>query len=166
MTKLDNIDIKILRALSEDGRVSFSDLATFVSLSQTPTVKRVRRLEECGLIRGYQAVFDEAQLGGAMTVFTWVSLSDQRRETLDAFEEIMIKSPEVMDCYLMTGDSDYLLRLAVDGLAEFEQFLTERLAGFKMVNSIKSSFALRPVIQKRQPPQLNGGQQRGRLNRR
>lgn len=151
---LDQTDIRILRTLADDGRMSLSDLASEVSLSQTPTAKRVRRLEEDGIIKGYRAVFDDARLGGAMTVFTWVSLSDQKRETLEAFEQAMSKSPEVIDCYLMTGDSDYLLRIAIDGPAEFERFLTDRLAGFARVNSIKSSFALRPVVQKRKPPHL------------
>ena len=153
-TLLDPLDIKILRALAEDGRMSLSDLAAHVSLSQTPTAKRVRRLEEEGIIKGYRAVFDDVRLGGSMTVFTWVSLSDQKRESLQAFEKAMAKSPEVMDWYLMTGDSDYLLRIAIDGLAEFERFLTERLAAFARVNSIKSSFALRPVVQERKPPHL------------
>ena len=151
---LDKIDINILRILADDGRISLSDLSARVSLSQTPTAKRVRRLEEDGFIQGYRAIFDNTRLGGAMTVFTWVSLADQKRETLQAFEDLVVKSPEVMDCYLMTGDSDYLLRIAIDGLAEFERFLTDRIAGFARVNSIKSSFALRAVIEKKQPPQL------------
>ena len=116
---LDKIDINILRILADDGRISLSDLSARVSLSQTPTAKRVRRLEEDGFIQGYRAIFDNTRLGGAMTVFTWVSIADQKRETLQAFEDLVVKSPEVMDCYLMTGDSDYLLRIAIDGLAEF-----------------------------------------------
>lgn len=151
---LDKTDLRILRALADDGRMSVSDLCDHVSLSHTSTAKRVRRLEEEGYIKGYKAVFDDARLGGAMTVFTWVSLADQKRETLKAFEAAMERSPEVMDCYLMTGDSDYLVRIAIDDLAEFERFLTERLSGFAKVNSIKSSFALRPVVLKRKPPHL------------
>ncbi len=151
---IDKTDIRILRALADDGRISISDLSDHVSLSHTSTAKRVRRLEEEGYVKGYRAVFDDSRLGGAMTVFTWVSLADQRRETLEAFEAAMERSPEVMDCYLMTGDSDYLVRIAIDGLAEFERFLTDRLAGFVKISSIKSSFALRPVVQKRKPPNL------------
>ena len=155
MPTLDKIDIKILNKLTEQGRISISDLSASVGLSQTPTVKRIRRLEETGVIKGYQAQLSEALLGGAFSVFTWVSLIDQKRETLRAFEAVMTRSPEVMDGYLMTGDADYLLRIAVDGLEEFERFLTERLAGLPEVRSIRSSFALRPVVQKRRPPSLS-----------
>jgi Lrp/AsnC family leucine-responsive transcriptional regulator len=126
-----------------------------IGLSQTPTVNRIRKLEDLGVIKGYQAHLSEALLGGAISVFTWVSLVDQKRKTLSAFEKVMELSPEVMDCFLMTGDADYLLRIAVDGLDEFERFLTERLAGLSEVRSIRSSFALRPVIQKRRPPRLS-----------
>ncbi|KCZ45551.1 MULTISPECIES: Lrp/AsnC family transcriptional regulator [Hyphomonas] len=155
MTALDKIDIRILDSLTEQGRISISDLSSAVGLSQTPTVNRIRKLEEMGVIQGYQAHLSEALLGGAFSVFTWVSLVDQKRETLSVFEKTMEESPEVMDCYLMTGDDDYLLRIAVDGLDEFERFLTERLAGLSEVRSIKSSFALRPVVQKRRPPELS-----------
>ncbi|MEM6625234.1 MAG: Lrp/AsnC family transcriptional regulator [Pseudomonadota bacterium] len=151
----DEIDIRIMRALAEDGRMSISDLADKIGLSQTPTAKRVRRLEESGLITGYQAQLSEALLGGALTVFTWVSLVDQKRESLTVFEHSMAASPEVMDCYLMTGDADYLLRIAVDNLEEFERFLTERVSSSDKVSSIRSSFALRPVALKRRPPLLS-----------
>ena len=154
MTTLDKTDLKILRRLSSDGRISFSDLAEDIGLSQTPTLKRVRRLESDGIIKGYQAVLDEAALGASMTVFTWVSLTDQKKDSLMAFERLMQQSPEVMDCYLMTGDADYMLRIAVDGLDEFERFLTERLSSLAEVKSIRSSFALRPVVQKSTPPRL------------
>jgi Lrp/AsnC family leucine-responsive transcriptional regulator len=155
LTSLDRIDIKILSALTEQGRISVSDLSSAIGLSQTPTVNRIRKLEDLGVIKGYQAHLSEALLGGAISVFTWVSLVDQKRKTLSAFEKVMELSPEVMDCFLMTGDADYLLRIAVDGLDEFERFLTERLAGLSEVRSIRSSFALRPVIQKRRPPRLS-----------
>lgn len=155
MTALDKIDIKILDSLAENGRISISDLSTSIGLSQTPTVNRIRKLEEMGVIKGYQAHLSEARLGGAISVFTWVSLVDQNRKTLQAFETTMQQAPEVMDCYLMTGDADYLLRIAVSGLDEFERFLTERLASLSEVRSIRSSVALRPVVQKRRPPGLS-----------
>lgn len=154
MAALDHLDIKIMRILADNGRISISDLAEQVGLSQTPTAKRIRRLEQNELITGYQAILNESRLGGSMTVFTWVSLTDQNRESLDAFEESMAKLPEVMDCYLMTGDADYLIRIAVDGLDEFERFLTERVSRSDKVSSIRSSVALRPVVLKRRPPSL------------
>ena len=155
MTSIDKIDIKILNTLTQHGRISFSDLAATIGLSQTPTVNRVRRLENEGVIKGYQAHLSEAHLGGAFSVFTWVSLIDQKRETLSAFEAVIEKSPEVMDGYLIAGDADYLLRISVDGLEEFERFLTDQLATLPQVQSIRSSFALRPVVQRRQPPRLS-----------
>lgn len=155
MTALDKTDIRILDVLTEQGRISISDLSAAIGLSQTPTVNRIRKLEETGVIKGYQAHLSEALLGGAISVFTWVSLVDQKRETMSAFEKVMEASPEVMDCYLMTGDADYLLRIAMSGLGEFERFLTERLAGLSEVRSIRSSVALRPVVQKRRPPELS-----------
>jgi DNA-binding Lrp family transcriptional regulator len=161
MTSLDKTDIKILDALTEQGRISISDLSTSIGLSQTPTVNRIRKLEETGVIKGYQAHLSEALLGGAISVFTWVSLVDQNRKTLMAFEQTMEQSPEVMDCYLMTGDADYLLRIAVSALDEYERFLTERLAGLSEVRSIRSSVALRPVVQKRRPPGLSRQVQAG-----
>jgi DNA-binding Lrp family transcriptional regulator len=155
MTPLDKIDIRILDSLTEQGRISISELSAAVGLSQTPTVNRIRKLEETGVIKGYQAHLSEALLGGAISVFIWVSLVDQQSKTLLSFEKIMEQSPEVMDCYLMTGDADYLLRVAVNGLEEFERFLTERLAGLSEVTRIRSSVALRPVVQKRRPPELS-----------
>lgn len=155
MATLDKTDIKILNALTEHGRISVSELSSAIGLSQTPTVNRIRKLEDLGVIKGYQAHLSEALLGGSISVFTWVSLVDQKRKTLSVFEKVMAQSPEVMDCYLMAGDADYLLRIAVDGLEEFERFLTERLASLSEVRSIRSSFALRPVVQKRRPPELS-----------
>ena len=155
MTALDKTDIRILDVLTEQGRISISDLSATIGLSQTPTVNRIRKLEETGVIMGYQAHLSEAMLGGAISVFTWVSLVDQKRDTLSAFERAMERSPEVMDCYLMTGDADYLLRIAMSGLGEFERFLTDTLTGLPEVRSIRSSVALRPVVQKRRPPGLS-----------
>lgn len=154
MTTYDTIDLKIMRELSADGRISISDLSETIGLSQTPTAKRVKRLEECGLIKEYRAILDETRLGGALTVFTWVSLVDQTTESLASFETLMKTSPSVMGFYLMTGDADYLVRIAVDNLAEFEAFLTNRMSKSKVVSSIRSSFALRAVDLDRQPPAL------------
>jgi Lrp/AsnC family leucine-responsive transcriptional regulator len=154
MTTIDAIDLKIMRRLTVDGRLSISDLAQSVGLSQTPTANRVRRLEQDGLIKEYRAVLDETRLGGAMTAFTWISLTDQAAESLANFEELMATSPQVMECYLMTGDADYLARIAVDSLEEFEEFLTARISKSKAVASIRSSFALRAFHRNHQPPTL------------
>ncbi len=155
MTTYDDIDLKIMRILATDGRVSISDLSETIGLSQTPTAKRVRRLEDSGLISGYRADLDDARLGGALTVFTWVTLVDQKATSIAAFEALMMSSPAVMDCHLMTGDADYLVRIAVDNLKEFEVFLTERISSSDVVSSIRSSFALRSVQLDQCPPALS-----------
>lgn len=154
MTTYDQIDLKIMRCMARDGRLSISDLSQAVGLSQTPTAKRLKRLELEGLIKEYRAVLDERRLGGALTVFTWVSLIDQTSESLASFEKLVASSPSVMDCYLMTGDADYLLRLAVDSLEEFEAFLTHNISKSDFVSNIRSSFALRSIELNQQPPKL------------
>lgn len=154
MPTYDEIDLKIMHRLSSNGRLSISDLSDDIGLSQTPTAKRVKRLEETGLIKEYRAVLDETNLGGSLIVFTWISLVDQTTESLASFERMVASSPSVMDCYLMTGDADYLLRIAVDSLEEFEIFLTNRISKSKVVSSIRSSFALRAVNLNQPPPAL------------
>ena len=152
---LDRMDMKILNLLAADGRMSNTELSERINLSQTPTLKRVKRMEEDGFIVGYKAILDEAKLGGSLTVFTWVSLINQKKESLLEFENLVSKAPQVMDCFLMTGDADYLLRIVVDNLNEFESFLTEKMARLVQINSIKSSFALRRIVQKNTPPMLS-----------
>lgn len=152
---LDAVDVKILNSLSDDGRISNTELSEKINLSHTPTLRRVKRLEEEGYVTGYKAVFDESKLGGSMTVFTWVSLANQKKESLVEFENLVLNAPEVMDCFLMTGDADYLLRIVVDKLDEFESFLTDKMARLVQINSIKSSFALRRIVQKNTPPTLS-----------
>ena len=154
MENLDRIDYKILEALAKDGRISVRDLAESVNLSHTPTLKRMNRLREAGLIKGFRAELDEHKLGGAMSVFTSVSLTSQSRSAMIEFEEMIAASPEVVDCFLMMGNADYLLRVSVDSLSEFESFLSEKLSTLAMVTGIKSSTALRPVVQNRMPPRI------------
>jgi DNA-binding Lrp family transcriptional regulator len=149
---LDRIDRRILSALADDGRISWRDLSEKVGLSLTPTLRRVRRLEEDGLIKGYAARFDEARLGGAFSVFVNVTLERQSEEALEVFEARIREAPEVMTCFLMSGGADYLLRVVARDLPSYQAFMTGVLTRIPGVARIQSSFALKEVIQRAAPP--------------
>ncbi|QIK39689.1 Lrp/AsnC family transcriptional regulator [Pontivivens nitratireducens] len=142
---LDEIDIRILRELTLDGRISAAELSQRVGLSATPVIRRLRRLEQSGTIVGYTALINEAALGFAMSVFVSVKLDRQVDQALARFESAILTFPEVVDCWLMTGNRDYLLRLAVTGLKEFEELMIERLVKIDGVASIESSIPIRRV---------------------
>jgi Lrp/AsnC family leucine-responsive transcriptional regulator len=144
---IDRFDIQILRELSRDGRISLQDMSERIGLSTTPTARRVRRLESAGIITGYAALIDETALGFDVSVFVSVQLERQVDDALARFEAAVREFPEVVDCWLMTGDRDYLLRIATTGLKEFEEFLVGRLTRVPGVASIQSSIPLRRVKQ-------------------
>lgn len=148
----DRIDRQILRVLAEEGRISWRELAERVGLSLTPTLRRVRRLEDDGYITGYAARFDEVRLGGAFSVFVSVTLERQSEEALEIFERKIAEAPEVMSCFLMSGDSDYLMRVVVPDLAAYQTFMTGFLTRIPGVARIQSSFALKAVAQRPAPP--------------
>lgn len=145
MRTLDAIDRKILAALQEDGRMTTQELAERAGLSASPCARRVRLLEEAGIIKGYVAVVDQAKVGLPISVFASVKLERQREEELDRFSQAIVRWPEVADCYLMTGQRDYLLRIVVPDLESYERFLKDKLTRLKGVASIESSFALGQV---------------------
>ena len=142
---LDATDLKILRQLQSDAKLSNVELARRVHLSPSPCLARVRALEQAGLIRQYVALLDPGQLGLQLNVFVFISLRDQGRSSLDAFEAQVCAHDEVMECYLMTGDADYLIRVAVPDLAALERFIIEKLSPMPEVEKIRSSFALKQV---------------------
>jgi Lrp/AsnC family leucine-responsive transcriptional regulator len=148
---IDKIDRKILKELAGDGRMAWSLLGDKVGLSLTPTLRRVRQLEESGYIQGYVARLDEGRLAGRMSVFVAVTLSTQSEEAIRVFEEQIMLAPEVMSCFLMTGDADYSLRVVVPDLETYHQFLTRTLTRIPGVAHIKSSFALRTVLIRSSP---------------
>jgi len=139
---LDATDRKILAVLQEDGRTSLSDLAARVALSPSPCLRRIRRLERAGIITRYVAVLDQAKVGLPVSVFVSIKLESQRVEALERFKKAIAKWPEVLECYLMTGPRDYLLRIVVADLEAYEQFLKQKLTRVDGVSSIESSFAL------------------------
>ena len=142
---LDAIDRRILDRLQEDGRVSNVELANDVGISSSPCWRRVRELESRGVISGYVALVDAAAVGLPVSVFVQVTLERQIETALETFEAAVKERPEVMECYLMTGDADYLLRVVVSDLPTYEAFLKDHLTRIPGIANIKSSFALNQV---------------------
>ena len=142
---IDNVDRKILNQLQADASLSNVELARRVHLSPSPCLARVRALEAQGLIRSYVALLDAQQLGLHLNVFISISLKQQNRKALQAFEERICLREEVMECYLMTGDADYLLRVAIADMPALERFILEQLSPIAQVEKIRSSFALKQV---------------------
>lgn len=142
---LDRIDYKILRELQQDARLTHQELSEKVGLSPSPCARRIRKLEAEGIITGYSASVDDARLGFGFSVFISVRLDRQIDDRLVVFEAEIRKCPEIVDCWLMTGRFDYLLRVAVSDLAEFERFLTGRLTKLPGVASLDSSVPIRRV---------------------
>ena len=143
--KLDDIDRKIIGELQRNCRLTSQELADRVGLSASPCARRVRILEENGAIKGYVAVIDQAKVGLPVNVFASVKLERQREEELYTFSHAIAQWPEVADCYLMTGQRDYLLRIVVRDLEAYERFLKEKLTRLTCIASIESSFALGEV---------------------
>ncbi|MFN3614207.1 MAG: Lrp/AsnC family transcriptional regulator [Rubrimonas sp.] len=142
---LDGFDRAILRTLQAEGRLTIQELSERVGLSPSPVARRLRRLEASGVIAGYAALIDEARLGYGVSVFVSVRLDRQVDEALARFEAAVQGFPEVVDCWLMTGARDYLLRVATEDLADFERFLTARLTRAPGVAAIESSIPLRRI---------------------
>lgn len=143
---LDAIDLKILEELQRDGRMSNHELAGRVGLSPSPCLRRVRQLEKVGLLAGYVALVRPEALGLEVSAFIRVRLERQDDRHLRRFEETVAGLEEVMECYLMTGDADYQLRVLVPSLAHFEEFLRQKLTRIEGISEVTSSFALRPVV--------------------
>ena len=156
---LDDIDIRILAALQEDGRLTNVELAKRVNLSPSPCLARVKALERSGLISAYVALCDPLALGLSVNVFISVSLERQGKDALEGFEQRIADHPEVMECYLMTGASDYLLRVLVPDMKSLERFIVDHLAKIPGVANIRSSFALKQVRYKTALP-LEGSDKR------
>lgn len=142
---LDAIDRRILRHLQENARTTSAELAERAGISASPCWRRVKALEGAGVIARYVTLLNAASLGLSISVFTSVSLEKQIEPALETFQRAVRKRPEVMECYLMTGDFDYLLRVVVPNLDAYERFLMDHLTRIPGVASIKSSFALKQV---------------------
>ena len=144
-TDLDEIDRRILASLQAHARLRNVELAEQVGLSASPCLRRVKRLEETGVIRGFATLVDPEAVGLPVSVFVQVTLERQSEAALETFESHIAEWPEVMECYLMTGDADYLLRVVAADLTAYQEFLMNKLTRVEGVASIKSSFALRRI---------------------
>ena len=142
---MDAIDLRILDRLQKDARISNVDLARAVNLSPSPCLARVRALEAQGVISRHVTLLDAKKLGLTVSVLVQVTLEKQVESALEIFEKAVRERPEVMECYLMTGDADYLLRVLVPDVTAFERFILDFLSRVPGVGNIKSSFALKQV---------------------
>jgi DNA-binding Lrp family transcriptional regulator len=143
--KLDATDLRILAELQTDGSLSKVELARRVHLSPSPCLARVKALEAAGVIARYVALVNAAALGLGLNVFINISLKSQSREALAAFEQRIAEHEQVMECYLMTGDSDYLIRVMLPDIAALERFILEQLTPIPGIEKIRSSFTLKQV---------------------
>ncbi|MEC8871951.1 MAG: Lrp/AsnC family transcriptional regulator [Pseudomonadota bacterium] len=144
----DATDRRILEVIQEEARISNSELADRIGLSPSPCWRRVRTLEDNGVIERYVTLVNAKAVGLPITVFATVALEKQVESALESFERAVMERPEVMECNLMTGEFDYLLRVVVPDLAAYERFLMDHLTRIKGIASIKSSFSLKQVSYK------------------
>ncbi len=148
----DRYDRALVALLQNQGRITNSELAAHVSLSESACLRRVRALEASGLIEGYAAILNEQVAGLGVNVFVSITLEGQERAELAAFEQAVRHVPEVMECYLMSGEYDYLLRVVVADTADFERVHSRHLTSLPHVSRVHSSFALRTVQKSRALP--------------
>jgi Lrp/AsnC family leucine-responsive transcriptional regulator len=142
---MDAVDRKILAELQQDGRIGLAELSEKVGLSASPCLRRIKLMEQAGVIARYVAVLDQRAVGLPVSVFISVKLEKQREQALDRFAKTIARWPEVLECYLMTGPRDYWLRVVVPDLAAYERFLKTKLTRLEGIASIESSFALEQV---------------------
>ena len=145
---MDRIDTQIIAQLQENARLSITDLAERVGLPATPCARRVQKLEEDGIITGYTARVDASKLGLALTVFIFVELERQSHETLRNFETAILRFDEVVECHLMTGTRDILLKVVAPDLKAFDRFLEDHLVHVPGIRATRSSFSLRTMVQR------------------
>lgn len=150
--KIDRFDRAILRVLQAEGRISNSELAERMNLSESACLRRVRALESAGLIEGYTAIINQQRAGCPVNVFVNITLDRQDETDLRTFEDAVRKIPEVMECYLMSGDYDYAIRVVVADTDDFERLHSKHLTRLPGVARVHSSFALRTVQKSRELP--------------
>ena len=145
MTSIDRIDADILDHLQRDGRLSNAKLSERLSLSETPSWRRLKRLEETGVIEGYQAVLNRRKLGLGVMAFVQLGCSEHDKETMNAFESVIMDSPNVLACHNTTGDDDFLLVIVAKDLDDYSIFVDTVLRKLPGVTSIRSNLSLREL---------------------
>jgi len=142
--ELDSFDRAILQTLQRQGRISNQDLAEKVSLSPAPCLRRVKRLEEAGIIESYNARLNARKLGLKLTAFIQISMDKHTPERFDRFEQAIASFPEVLECHLITGqDADYLLKVVVEDMDDYQRFLLNKVTRIEGVSGVHSSFVLK-----------------------
>ena len=152
---MDYIEYKLLNSLQKNARLTNLELAKQVGLSASPCLRRVKSLEESGVITGYSAIINQNKVHLSVNVFVQVSLERQSEERVQIVEEKIMEYREVMEAYLMTGEADYLLRIVVKDLQAYEKFLKDNLTKIKGIASIRSYFSLKQVTRKYNLPIVN-----------
>ncbi|MBQ0707783.1 MULTISPECIES: Lrp/AsnC family transcriptional regulator [unclassified Ochrobactrum] len=150
--KLDEIDKRILRVLQRDGRIANNDLAREVGLSPSPCLRRVKLLEEAGVIDRYVAVLNPAKVGKGLTFFTRIRLDQQDEETLQTFAKEILKLPQVLECYFMLGDYDAMIRVVAANIEDYRRFQSEYLSRIKGVQNLKTDVPSQTVKQTSEMP--------------
>ncbi len=141
--KLDRLDLKILEQLQEDGRITNVELAKRIGISPPPCLRRVRALENRGLIIGYHAEVNQQALGYDITAFAMVGLASQAESDLAAFEAKVASWPHVRECYMLSGEIDFMLKVVAHDVTEFQKFITDELTSTENVASVKTSLTIR-----------------------
>lgn len=144
---MDNIDRKIIKELQLNARISNEELADKVNLSPSPCLRRVRKLEQQGFLTGYAAVIDQIKCNKGMNVFVSVRLERPDKQIMQSFEQAVAELDEVIECYLMAGNRDYLLKVVSADLKDYEHFIRDKFSSLPGINSIESSFAFGHVKQ-------------------
>ncbi len=139
---LDHIDLQILRSLQEDCRVTFKELAAKLELTATPVFERVKKLEKQGLIKGHVALLDHVALGFSLMAFVEISLRDHRREAIEQFVLQITSHREVMECYHVTGESDFLLKLLLVDMDAYNRFVLDKLSTVENIGKVVTRFAI------------------------
>jgi Lrp/AsnC family leucine-responsive transcriptional regulator len=147
MSELDATDLRILTVLQKSGRMTNAELSERVNLSPSACHRRTQRLEDEGFIAAYVALLDPRRLGRTTTVFVEITLQSQAEELLDAFEKAVARIPEILECHLMAGSADYLLKMIVRDTEDFARLHRQHLSRLPGVRQMQSSFALRTVVQ-------------------
>lgn len=143
--QLDAVDVGILRALQENGRLTNVELADKVGLSPSPCLRRVKALEAGGVIRGYHAALDRNELGLGLTVFVGVKVAHRPGKSSPTFWDAIQALPEVVSCHLVSGEADFLLQIVVPDLAAYERLLLDRLLTLPGVSDVRSNFAIKTI---------------------
>jgi DNA-binding Lrp family transcriptional regulator len=145
----DDFDLRILKELRADARITNNELAERIGLSPSPCLRRVRRLEETGVIRGYTTLVDPAAFGWSMVAIATIRLSRQNEDEIVMFEDAIRGWEEVLECHLVTGSRDYVLKVVTGSLGQYERFIKEKIARLKCVASIETSFVMNTIKERR-----------------